>query len=133
MKKYFFFLLVAVSCLLNSCGYFVDDEELIGEWKYVNVKSLHADPREDISKEELRLLSPSITFSKSGDLKIIWDHKLLSDGKYKLEGNIIRYTENLPDGKVREFPFLIIKLNPNELKFQTMVQDATIVDAIKIK
>ena len=122
-----------IACLLSNCSYFTDDKQLIGEWKYVNVKNLHTDPREDISKEELRLLSPSIIFSKNGDLKIIWDHKLLSNGKYKLDGNMIRYTENLPDGKVREFPFLIVKINATELKFQTMVQDATIVDAIKIK
>lgn len=117
--------------LLNGCNYFTSQKDIIGEWKYIEVKTLHGDPKDEVSEDELKSLSPSIVFSKQGDLKIIWDKKLLSSGKYILEGNIIRFTEKLPDGKTRQFPFLIVDLDSHTLKFQTMVQDPTIVTAVR--
>lgn len=129
MKLFLYTILSFLAVLLNGCSYFTSEKDIIGEWKYIEIKNLHGDPRDEISTEELKNLSPSIIFSKQGDLKIMWDNKLLSNGKYVLEGNIIRFTENLPEGKTRQFPFLIVEINNHTLKFQTMVQDATIVTA----
>ena len=118
---------------ITGCNYFTSEKDIIGEWKYMEIETLHEDPKDKISSKELQKLSPSIIFSEQGDLKIIWDEKMLSTGKYVLEGNIIRFTEKLPDGKTRQFPFLIVEINDQTLKFQTMVQDATIVTAKRIK
>ena len=126
------FLLFFVT-FITGCSYFTSEKDIVGEWKYIEIKTLHEDPKDKISLEELQKLSPSIIFSETGDLKIIWDKKVLSTGKYVLEGNIIRITENIPGGKTRQFPFLIVSVDDHTLKFQTMVQDATIVTAKRIK
>ena len=44
---------------------------------------------------------------------------------------MIRYTEDLPGGQKREFPFLIKSLSEKELVFQTMEQNFTTVTALK--
>jgi hypothetical protein len=81
---------------------------------------------------ELADVQPSIKFLKTGELIMIWDGKQLSHGKFRVEGNLIRYTEALPDGTSRQFPFLISKLNDKEIVFETMEQDATRISARRI-
>ncbi|MDB5013734.1 MAG: hypothetical protein JWQ25_1936 [Daejeonella sp.] len=131
--KLYIITLLSLLMLCNGCNYFTSEKDILGEWKYIDIKNLHGDPKDEISSEELKNLSPSIIFSSQGDLKIMWDNKLLSSGKYVLEGNIIRFTENLPEGKTRQFPFLILDIDDHTLKFQTMVQDATTVTAERKK
>jgi len=133
MKSILPVLLLFFVTSITGCSYFTSEKDIIGEWKYIEIKTLHEDPMDKINSEELKKLSPSITFLKDGGFKIMWDHKLLSIGKYVLEGNIIRITENIPGGKTRQFPFLIVSVDDHTLKFQTMVQDATIVTAKRIK
>ena len=133
MKSILSVLLLFFVTSITGCSYFTSEKDIVGEWKYIEIKTLHEDPKDKISLEELQKLSPSIIFSETGDLKIIWDKKVLSTGKYVLEGNIIRITENIPGGKTRQFPFLIVSVDDHTLKFQTMVQDATIVTARRIK
>lgn len=127
--KHYLPILLYLLILFCGCNYLLSERDIVGEWKYIEISTQHGDPKDEISSEELKKLSPSIVFLKEGDFKIMWDHKLLSSGKYVLEGNIIRITENLPGGKTRLFPFLIVSVDDHSLKFQTMVQDATIVTA----
>lgn len=113
---------------LLSCSSSVDPRELYGEWEYVKILNVRS-PEESTTKEEIAEESPSIRFSENNDLVIMWGGKQLSHGKFRIEGNMIRYTENLPDGKTREFPFLISELTEDKLVFETMENQATRVTA----
>ena len=119
------FLLLFLSSCMNS----IQQKDLYGRWKYIKV--VNADPEDITSDEELKHASPAIIFADTKDLIIEWDGKPISHGKYKLDGKMIRFTESLEGGKTREFPFLISKLNDNELVFQTMEKNYTRVTAIK--
>jgi hypothetical protein len=122
---FFFFSLF----LFLSCSGSVDTQHLYGEWNYVKV--VNADPEDITSDEELKQAKPVIFFSESQQLKIEWDGKQISAGKFKLDGKMIRYTETLEGGRTRDFPFLISKLTDTELVFQTMEKNYTRVTAIK--
>ena len=124
-KIFFFFTLF----LFLSCSGSVDPKDLYGKWNYVKV--VNADPEDITSDEELKQAKPVIFFSENQELKIEWDGKLISAGKFKLDGKMIRYTETLEGGRTREFPFLISKLTDTELVFQTMEKNYTRVTAIK--
>jgi hypothetical protein len=124
-KIFFFFTLF----LFLSCSGSVDPQHLYGAWNYVKV--VNADPEDITSDEELKQAKPVIFFSESQELKIEWDGKQISAGKFKLDGKIIRYTETLEGGRTRDFPFLISKLTDTELVFQTMEKNYTRVTAIK--
>lgn len=124
--------LFLLSILIISCGPAVSLEDLYGEWKYIQVES-PKNPEESLSAQEVEQENPSITFSKDGDLIIMWGGKKLSNGKFHIEGKLIRYKENLPGGKTREFPFLIKKLTGEELIFETMEQQPTRITARKIR
>ena len=125
-------LSIAAVLLTFSCMQGINPRDLYGEWKYVKVDNRNHNFSDSVTSLELAEQSPSITFSEQGDLIIMWGGKQLSAGKFRLEGNIIRYTENLPDGKVREFPFLIVDLSVNELVFQTMEREVTYITAKKV-
>jgi len=122
---FFFFSLF----LFLSCSGSVDPQHLYGEWNYVKV--VNADPEDITSDEELKQAKPVIFFSESQELKIEWDGKQISAGKFKLDGKMIRYTETLEGGRTRDFPFLISNLTDTELVFQTMEKNYTRVTAIK--
>jgi hypothetical protein len=124
-KIFFFFTLF----LFLSCSGSVDPQHLYGAWNYVKV--VNADPEDITSDEELKQAKPVIFFSESQELKIEWDGKQISAGKFKLDGKMIRYTETLEGGRTRDFPFLISKLTDTELVFQTMEKNYTRVTAIK--
>ena len=124
-KIFFFFTLF----LFLSCSGSVDPQHLYGAWNYVKV--VNADPEDITSDEELKQAKPVIFFSESQELKIEWDGKQISAGKFKLDGKIIRYTETLEGGRTRDFPFLISKLTDTELVFQTMEKNYTRVTANK--
>jgi hypothetical protein len=124
-KIFFFFSLF----LFLSCSGSVDPQHLYGAWNYVKV--VNADPEDITSDLELKQAKPGIFFSESQELKIEWDGKQISAGKFKLDGKMIRYTETLEGGRTREFPFLISKLTDTELVFQTMEKNYTRVTAIK--
>jgi len=115
--------------LFLSCSGSIDPKDLYGEWNYVKV--VNADPEEITSDEELKQARPAIFFSESQELKIVWGGKQISEGKYKLDAKMIRYTETLEGGRTREFPFLISKLTDTEIVFQTMEKNYTRVTALK--
>ena len=124
-------LVIIASLLLcfSSCNNSIEQENLLGRWNYIKV--VNADPEDITSNEELKQASPAIMFTETNDLTMEWGGKQLSKGKYKLDGKMIRYTESLEGGRTREFPFLISKLSDNELVFQTMEKNYTVVTAIR--
>lgn len=130
-NRFLLFLLLSLSLFMISCGGAVNPENLYGEWKYIGVES-PKNPEEGLTAEELKIENPSIIFSKDGGLIIMWGGKELSNGKFHIEGKLIRYTENLAGGKTRNFPFLIKKLTGKDLIFETMEQQPTRITARKI-
>ena len=115
--------------LTTSCSKTIEIEDLQGKWNYISIKN--ADPEDIITDAEVKIQNPSIFFSTNNDLIIEWGAKQISHGKFNIDGKMIRYTEFLEGGRTREFPFLIIKLNENELVFQTMEKNFTRVSAKK--
>ena len=115
--------------VFTSCSNTIQPEELYGRWNYVKVDNTN--PQDTLADGELELQSPAIIFNDKQDLIIEWGGKKLSSGKFRMEGKMIRYTEDLPGGQKREFPFLIKSLNDKELVFQTMEQNFTTVTALK--
>ncbi len=115
--------------VLTSCSNTIKPEELHGRWNYIKLDN--TTPQDSLPDGELELQSPAIIFNNKQDLIIEWGGKTLSSGKFRMEGKMIRYTEDLPGGQKREFPFLIKSLNGKELVFQTMEQNATTVTARK--
>ncbi|WP_411272977.1 hypothetical protein [Daejeonella sp.] len=116
-----------VLLVLTSCSNTIKPEELYGRWNYIKVDNSNL--QDTLPDGELELQSPAIIFSNNRDLIIEWGGKNLSSGKFRMEGKIIRYTEDLPRGQKREFPFLIKSLNSKELVFQTMEESPTTVTA----
>lgn len=92
----------------------------------------NSNPQDTLPDGELELQSPAIIFSPEDNLVIEWGGKKLSSGKFRLDGKMIRYTENLQGGQTREFPFLINSLDEKELVFQTMERSTTTVVARRV-
>lgn len=133
MKRALPFFTIVILLLFISCARSVKPEQLYGEWKYVKVENPNQHPPYIMPYEEVKAQSPSIQFSKSNDLVIIWGGKRLSYGTFRMEDNMIRYKEVLEGGTTREFPFLIKEISENKLVFETMEQDATRITAERIK
>ena len=121
---------IIMICLV-SCSSSIQPEDLYGEWKYIKILNVHT-PAESTTADEISAQAPSIRFTKSNELVIMWGGKPLSHGKFRLEGKMIRYTEDLEGGKTREFPFLVSKLTENEIVFETMESEATRITAKKV-
>lgn len=119
-----------IFALCSSCTNDIKPEKLYGRWNYVDVDN--SNPQDTLPDGELELQSPAIIFNDKNDLFIEWGGKKLSSGKFRIEGKMIRYTEDLPGGQKREFPFLIKSLDNKELVFQTMEQNVTTVRALKV-
>jgi hypothetical protein len=115
--------------LLSSCSNAINPEDLYGKWNYTKVDNTN--PQDTLPDGELKLQSPAIIFTDKQILIIEWGGKKLSSGKFRMEGKMIRYTEDLPGGQKREFPFLVKSLTEKELIFQTMEQNVTTVTALK--
>jgi hypothetical protein len=119
--------IISILILFSSCSSSVKPEDLYGRWNYIEVRN--ADPEEDLPEDELKIIKPAIIFNEDSTLIIEWEGKQLSEGKFRIEGKMIRYTENIDGGTTREFPFLIKKLTADELVFTTMERDFTEVRA----
>lgn len=127
------YLLSGLFCfsVLLSCTNHINPEKLYGEWAYIKVENPNSNPPDSVTAAELDDQKPYIQFSKDHDLVIMWGGKTLSSGKFRIDKNMIRYTENLKDGNTREFPFLVSRLNEDQLVFETMEQSSTRVTATK--
>lgn len=127
----FYIISTSLLLLFVSCIGSIEQKDLYGRWNYVKV--VNADPEDITSDEEIKQQAPAIIFNKENELIIEWGGKQLSQGKYKLDGKMIRYTETLEGGRTRDFPFLISTLSGDKLIFQTMEKNFTRVTAIKDK
>jgi len=123
-------LIVAILSFIVSCKSSINGDKLYGKWKYTKVEHPD-DPSDTLRSTELTNLSPSIQFTKSNDLVIVWGGKVLSHGKYNIDGYNIRFKESLPDGTTRQFPFWVIKITNNELIFETTGEGKTRVTAVR--
>jgi hypothetical protein len=129
MKKYILFgFLIA---LLYSCKPSVTADQLYGKWKYIKDEQPNANPPDSTSSGDLKIEDPSIQFLKDNTLQIRWGGKMISHGKFTVEDKKIQYTETLPDGTTRKFPFWIMDFTGKQLVFETTGQDGTRITAVK--
>jgi hypothetical protein len=122
--------IVSVFCFA-ACNSSINADELYGKWNYTKVEHPNANPPDSLSKEELQRESPSIEFSKNNNYVIIWGGKILSHGKFSLNGKSILIKEEMPDGKTRAFPFYVSELTGKEIVFDTTGEDGSKVTAVK--
>ena len=119
-------------CLLTSCQLSIKPETLYGKWKYVKIENNSVANTTNVTPEQLEAESPYIKFAKDS-LLIWWGGKVLSHGSYQIDGDKIQFKEIQPGGKIREFPFIVSKLDDKNLVFETKGDDGARVTAIKEK
>ncbi len=124
-------LALCVWFLFSTCSSSLKPDTLFGKWKYIRVINPNSNPPDSIPANELAIQKPYIIFSKPNKLVILWGGKKLSSGTFWIDGKMIRFKENLPGGKTREFPFLVSELDSHSLVFETMTNDGTRVTARK--
>ena len=114
-------------CLMvfQACSVSVDEQKLRGTWNYIRIENLNPSSQDSTTTADLKAASPFIRFNENNELQIYWSGKVLSSGTYHIDGSMIRYKEDLPDGQQREFPFLVKKLTDDELVFETMSREGT--------
>jgi hypothetical protein len=124
-------LLLSIIVLFAACKPSVKPENLYGKWKYIRVRSPNASPPDSVGAMTLLVQKPYIQFTEKDSLLIYWGGKVLSHGTFKIDGQNIRYTEILADGKTREFPFYIEDFKDKQLIFSTKGADGSEVTAVK--
>jgi hypothetical protein len=117
--------------IFSNCSQ-VSADKLYGEWKYIKVENLDKNNPDSVTATDLKIENPSITFTKTHKLQIMWGGKVLSHGTFRMEDRMIRYTEILEDNRTREFPFLIKDLSDTVLIFETMAASSTRVTAVRL-
>ena len=117
--------------LISACKPAIKPAGLYGTWKYIKVENPNQTPPDSVSAYDLQQQSPSIRFTQADSLLITWGGKVLSHGKFVLDGSNIRYTEDMPGGKTRQFPFSVSKITGKDLIFETLGVDGTRVTAVK--
>jgi len=122
---------IALIIFVTSCKPAIKSVDLYGTWKYLKVENPNETPPDSIRHDELLSQAPFVRFTKSDSLIITWGGKVLSRGKFIMDGNNINYTEILPDNTTREFPFYISKIDGKNLVFETLGEHGTRVTAVK--
>jgi len=123
--------LVVLLLLIASCKPALDPADLYGSWKYIKVSNPNQTPPDSVGHDELLQDDPSIRFTKDDSLIIVWSGKVLSHGKFTIDHQNISYTEELPGGKSRTFPFYVTKLTDKDMVFETLGEDGTRVTALR--
>lgn len=118
--------------LLTSCQLSIKPETLYGKWKYVKIENNSVANANNVTPEQLESEEPYIKFTKDS-LLIWWGGRVLTHGTYKIDGNQIQFKEIQPGGKIREFPFVVSKLDDENLVFETKGDDGSRVTAVKEK
>jgi len=118
--------------LLASCQLSIKPKTLYGKWKYVKIENNSVANTTNVTSEQLEAESPYIKFTKDS-LMIWWGGKVLAHGTYKIDDDQIQFKEIQPGGKIREFPFIVSKLDDKNLVFETKVDDGSKVTAVKEK
>jgi hypothetical protein len=133
MKLYpssYFIVLLLISAFC-SCKSSINAADLYGKWKYVKDEQPHSNFPSTTSAGELKAANAYIQFSKDSSLAMFWGGKEISHGKFSIDGYNIRYTESLPGGTTRQFPFWVMKLTNQEIVFETSGEDGTRITAEK--
>ena len=120
-----------LSLILYSCKPSVSANDLYGKWNYIKDQQPYANPPDSTSTGDLKIEDPSIQFFKDNSLQIWWGGKMISHGKFMVEDRKIQYTETLPDGSTRKFPFWIMDFTGKQLVFETTGEDGTRITAVK--
>lgn len=122
---------IILLAFFTSCQSAIKPDALYGKWKYIKIENVSVRSTSNVTSEQLEAESPYIQFSKNDSLLINWGGRVLSHGSYKIEGDKIRVKEILADGKTREFPFIVSKLDDKNLVFETTGDDGARVTAVK--
>lgn len=117
-------------CMLASCRLSIKPETLYGKWKYVKIENNSVANTTNVTPEQLEAESPYIKFTKDS-LMIWWGGKVLTHGTYKIDDGQIQFKEIQPGGKIREFPFIVSKLDDKNLVFETKGDDGSKVTAVR--
>jgi len=133
MKTLLIVLMVIAISLSFSCKHKIvlKQNDLYGKWKYLKVENPYSHPPDSVTTAELQIQKPDILFTQKDSMQIWWGGGLLSHGSFKVSGDSIRVKEILPDGKTREFPFIVSKITGTDLIFETTGVDGTRVTAVK--
>lgn len=131
LKGSVLFLMCTVLLMVLSCGAPVKQEDLYGQWNYLEVSNPEQGPASKSDPSEIKEKEPSICFYNNGDLVMNWGGKVLSKGTFALEYPDIAYVEHLEGGKTRKIRFLIKKMAADTLVFQTQDADPVRVVAVK--
>lgn len=131
IKHGFYISALLVICLFASCRSSISANDLYGKWKYIKVENPYADPPDSTASGEIAANAPYIQFSQNNTLIMMWGGKVLSRGKFTVDGHNINYTETLPDRSTRQFPFWVSKLTDKEIVFETKGKDGSRVTAVK--
>jgi hypothetical protein len=121
---------VILLSLLTSCQLSIKPEVLYGKWKYVKIENNSVANPTHVTPEQLQSEEPYIKFTKDS-LMIWWGGQVLTHGTYKIEGDKIQFKEIQAGGKIREFPFIVSKLDDKNLIFSTQGDDGSRVTAVK--
>lgn len=123
------FKLLIILLIFSSCGKSFNEKALIGEWIYQKVEFTNQQPVIIQDENDLSEKHPSILFNKDKTCKIFSGGKIISEGTFFLEKDIIRYEEVLQVGIKRKIPFLIKKMEDNVLIFETLEKDVKRITA----
>jgi hypothetical protein len=127
------FILALTTVLLSACNQNIKPSALYGKWKYIKLDHPKNDaPSDTLTSYELNAADPYISFTAKNELMISWEGKIISHGSFTTDAHNINYTEQLPDGSKRTFPFFISKLDDKTIVFETLdKKDAVRVTAVK--
>jgi len=131
IKHAFYITALSLICCFAACKSTISADDLYGRWRYLKIEKPN-DPGDVISDAAVAAQSPYIQFSKDNSLVIMWGGKVLSHGKFTIDGHNIRYTESLPDSTTRQFPFWVSKLTDKDLIFETLGHEGSRVTAVKV-
>lgn len=124
-------IVAAVILLFATCKPTVKPETLYGTWKYTKLENLNAYPPDTLTSYQLHSNSPSIRFTKSDSVVIIWSDTVLLRGTFTVDGSNINIKQILPGGKTSQFPFSVSKLTDKQITFESHGADASKVTAAK--
>lgn len=132
VKNTLLFAIAILFILITACKHRIKTDTLYGNWKYIKIDKPRGDDQADtVTTAELEEQKPEISFSTKNQLVIYWGGKILSQGTFAVDGDNINYTEQLPGGKSRTFPFWVSKLDDKTIVFETVDKDGSRVTAIK--
>jgi len=118
---------------LSACKPNLKPAQFYGTWKYIKVENPNETPPDSVGHEALQEASPSVRITSKDSLIITWGGQILSKGVFTIDHQNISYTEDMPGGGKRTFPFYVSKIDDKNIVFETLGEHGTRVTAIKVK